>query len=348
MPRKAPAEPIDHHYNIPKLNRVFTWTAILLTLTFVWMIWADYNRDWKTIQRVFFQLDAVKTRDAARQAREKAYGEERDRLIGELRAAREEMAGHRRSLARLQKRLDDLAPRIYLADQQYKFTKASFDSELYRYEDTLAHRPRSAPKARRDLDGVRKDLDRYTVNLAQLKKQEADAQEEIKKLTARQDEVRANIEKLTADYKLNRQKLAALRDSEGSVRNWPILDMINPSLRVAQVQLPEHFNDVNFMRIPRVDRCATFWIRLLKRSLPNFWLFREIFGLAIVGFYIAVLPLVLSKTLLRRFYEKMGAPRYLIGVTLALIMLALPIKMYLRWIFNLKYIVNIPEFAFNI
>ena len=33
--------------------------------------------------------------------------------------------------------------------------------------------------------------------------------------------------------------------------------MINPSLRVQQVQLPEHYNDVNFMKIPRVDRCAT-------------------------------------------------------------------------------------------
>ena len=33
--------------------------------------------------------------------------------------------------------------------------------------------------------------------------------------------------------------------------------MINPSLRVQQVQLPDHFNNVNFMRIPRVDRCTT-------------------------------------------------------------------------------------------
>jgi hypothetical protein len=44
----------------------------------------------------------------------------------------------------------------------------------------------------------------------------------------------------------------------------------------------------------------------------------------------------------------MGMARYLIGVNLVLIMVALPIKMYLRWIFNLKYIVAIPEFAFNI
>ena len=55
-----------------------------------------------------------------------------------------------------------------------------------------------------------------------------------------------------------------------------------------------------------------------------------------------------SKTLFRRFYEKMGMVRYFVGVNLFLIMLAVPIKMYLRWIFNLKYIVNIQEFSFNI
>ena len=41
-------------------------------------------------------------------------------------------------------------------------------------------------------------------------------------------------------------------------------------------------------------------------------------------------------------------PRYYVGVFLFLIMMALPIKMVLRWLFNLKYIVAIPEFAFNI
>jgi hypothetical protein len=97
-----------------------------------------------------------------------------------------------------------------------------------------------------------------------------------------------------------------------------------------------------------INLSEIIWIKVLKRGLPNFWLWREMFGLIIVGFYVVALPLVFSKTLLRRFFEKMGMARYMIGVNLALIMLSLPIKMYLRWIFNLKYIVNIPEFAFNI
>ena len=112
---------------------------------------------------------------------------------------------------------------------------------------------------------------------------------------------------------------------------------------------PYEFWDVNkLVPLNNINLSEIIWIKVLKRSMPNFWLFREIFGLVLVGFSIAALPLLLSKTLLRRFFEKMDTPRYLIGVMLALMMLSLPIKMYLRWIFNLKYIVSIPEFAFNI
>jgi len=112
---------------------------------------------------------------------------------------------------------------------------------------------------------------------------------------------------------------------------------------------PYDFWDVNkLVPLNNINLSEIIWIQVFKKGIPSFWLTREIFGLTIVGFYLGPLPMILSKTLLRRFYEKMGMARYLIGVNLALIMLALPIKMYLRWIFNLKYIVNIPEFAFNI
>ncbi len=40
--------------------------------------------------------------------------------------------------------------------------------------------------------------------------------------------------------------------------------------------------------------------------------------------------------------------RYSVFVLLLLCMLALPIKMVLRWLFNLKYVVAMPEIFFNI
>src|SRR5262245_10021058 len=258
MPRKPPAEPIDHHYNIPRLNRVFFLAGAILTATFIWMVIADYSRDWKAIQRTFLRLDRDKTLEARQAAREKAYGEERDKLRRSLVASQEEILAHGRTLAKLNRRLADLDPKIYAADQSAKFLKASFDAARYKYEDDLAHRPAAAPKSKRDVDRLEKSLNDANLRLAQLKKEESDAKAELARITSRRDEVQLSIEKLSADYKLARQKVDSLKqDTIFQLRNSPILDMVNPSLRVQQVQLPDHFNDVNFMRIPRVDRCAT-------------------------------------------------------------------------------------------
>src|SRR5205807_227177 len=71
-----------------------------------------------------------------------------------------------------------------------------------------------------------------------------------------------------------------------------------------------------------------------------------LFGLVVL--YIGVLPVILAKKTFKNYYEKLGPPRYFVGVFLFLMMMALPIKMLLRWLFNLKYIVGIPEIFFNI
>ena len=59
-------------------------------------------------------------------------------------------------------------------------------------------------------------------------------------------------------------------------------------------------------------------------------------------------PKILARTVLRGFYEKMGPARYYVGCVLLLVMLLMPVKMFLRWTLNMKYIVAIPEFSFNI
>jgi hypothetical protein len=62
-----------------------------------------------------------------------------------------------------------------------------------------------------------------------------------------------------------------------------------------------------------------------------------------------VLPVLLRRTKwFRPYYEKMGPGRYYTGVTLFLFMMLLPIKMYCRWLFDLKYFVHIQEYFFNI
>jgi len=83
-------------------------------------------------------------------------------------------------------------------------------------------------------------------------------------------------------------------------------------------------------------------------GLPANPLIRESFGIVLVLVYVFVLPVVLARTSFKVFYEKLGGPRYYVTVILFLMMMSLPLKMLARWIFNLKYVVAIPEIFFNI
>ena len=90
------------------------------------------------------------------------------------------------------------------------------------------------------------------------------------------------------------------------------------------------------------------WVKLLNVGLPRNMYMREMFGILATLVYLIVLPPILARTWGKRFYVKMGAPRYYVMIHLFLVMMSMPIKMYLRWAFNFKYIVNLPEIFFNI
>jgi hypothetical protein len=111
---------------------------------------------------------------------------------------------------------------------------------------------------------------------------------------------------------------------------------------------PYEYWDPNKLEpLVNVDLSELFWVKLLAMPLPKLWLIREAPGLLLVMAYLG-LPIVLALRPFRRFYLKMGAARYYVGAYLFLIMMALPIKMVLRWLFNLKYLVHIQEIFLNI
>ena len=47
-------------------------------------------------------------------------------------------------------------------------------------------------------------------------------------------------------------------------------------------------------------------------------------------------------------YEQMGGIRYSLMIIHLLLMAMMPIKMVLRWFFNLKYFIYLPEFNANL
>jgi len=81
-----------------------------------------------------------------------------------------------------------------------------------------------------------------------------------------------------------------------------------------------------------------FFALLLGRELPG--------TLLVLGYFIALPPLM-ALTVFRNFYKRMGFIRFMVLANLLLFMASLPIKMVLRWVFDLKYLISIPEYFFN-
>lgn len=97
-----------------------------------------------------------------------------------------------------------------------------------------------------------------------------------------------------------------------------------------------------------VNLSEYFWIKWLNVGLPKNIFLREIFGIVMCGaYFIGSVPLI-TKKWGKNYIERMGQIRYYLMVFLLLGMALLPIKMYLRWFFTLKYIVAMPEFELNL
>ncbi len=112
---------------------------------------------------------------------------------------------------------------------------------------------------------------------------------------------------------------------------------------------PYEYWDVHKLEaLVNVNLSEYIYVKMLGTGLPTFWLTREIWGFLLVGLFYLLPPPILARTLFKDFYKNMGFARYSVMVFLFLTMVALPVKMLLRWIFNLKYIVAISEHFFNI
>lgn len=116
------------------------------------------------------------------------------------------------------------------------------------------------------------------------------------------------------------------------------------------------------MQVPltNVNVSQYFWEMMLDKAVPDKELvawakwgpmvpfIREFVGIVLVLAWVFGLPVILKQTVLRHMYQQMGSARFYFMVFHLVIMGLLPLKMVLRWLFNLKYFVYLPEFNLNL
>jgi hypothetical protein len=152
-------------------------------------------------------------------------------------------------------------------------------------------------------------------------------------------------------YTFNERPLAIMTFCFGFFILWVVLIVMGTFLRGPNWNFfgpYEHWDVHKLVPLVNVNLSEFFWLSFMKTKMPSNILVRETPGFILTAIYLFLLPPVLAKTVFRRLAEQLGFIRYNIFVMLFLSMAALPIKMVLRWTLNLKYIVAIPEYFFNI
>ncbi|WP_145260317.1 hypothetical protein [Planctomycetes bacterium Pan216] len=97
-----------------------------------------------------------------------------------------------------------------------------------------------------------------------------------------------------------------------------------------------------------IDLSDLLYLDLLNTGKPSNILAREWLGILLVLSYFLITPFIMAKTFMKEMFIRMGLIRFLVMTNIFLMMAFLPIKMVLRWAFNLKYIIAIPEMFLNV
>lgn len=137
----------------------------------------------------------------------------------------------------------------------------------------------------------------------------------------------------------------------GFIILWVLLILLGTFLRGPNWSFfgPFEYWDVHKLEaLTNVNLSEMFWNHLLEKPLPTNILLRESPGILLTIGYLVALPPLLANTIFRKIYVEIGFFRFMVMINLLIMMAALPIKMLLRWTLNLKYIVAIPEWFFNI
>ena len=267
----------DRLYDIEHLHKWFAIASLFLFAFTVWMILADYTREWRQYQRSFNQLSIQQIQqemDNAAGAIDRARFEE---LQGQLAQAQNDLVQNEDEVDRIQGVLDDLEARIYAADQNFRFARATYDVDKYEYDEARANEGPNVESLRQRAEARFAEVTELNRLVEELTLEIRDAQEELNNYIGSRDEIQGGLEELLADYnqfQSNRNTLVGGADQISglivtSFRNAPVLDFLNPSEKVNQILLPNLHNDHPFMALPRVDRCTTCHLGIDQTSFAD-------------------------------------------------------------------------------
>ncbi|HXI14138.1 MAG TPA: hypothetical protein VNM92_16055 [Thermoanaerobaculia bacterium] len=253
-----PQEPIPHNYSMQTLNKIFAISSIALLMVTGAMVGYDYIRGWKKFQFEFLRMQRQRIEQEIKTASDAQTADRLRELDKQVKVSQREIAKNREQYRASQAEAERWEGKHYAADQDFRFAKATLDAARYETELAITQKARDAGARRRDYAERSAHVDQLQIRLQEVTRSRdaarARADVWVKKVKDLEDQ---RSETTAAIDRLNKQLTTVSANSHFFILNAPMLDFINPTFKVDQVVLKDMFVDMNYMGVPRVDRCTT-------------------------------------------------------------------------------------------
>ena len=246
----ADKKSVGHAYNVDFLNVVFAASSLFLFLSVVWMVWDDFDRDWKKTQRQFAQLETQVTQLNLQQAGRAVDKSKLSGLEAQEKGAKAKVAANQAKVDDLQAKLKDANNALFRATTAFQTMKATYDQDRYDFEATRAN---GLPSAKKEATAKDEERQLRELDLAREKAEAgvADVQQQLGQYTGEVVATQKSIDEMNSEQGRLRKRLDVIAPSmvKDYFRNAPLLDFMAPTLKVQQILLPNVVDDVNFIRV---------------------------------------------------------------------------------------------------
>lgn len=273
----TPQQP-ESHYNLNKLHVIFAIVALILLGSLGSLFMKDYSRDWKKYQYEFQGMEMEKTRIKSDIAhKELENNSEYKALLDELAQVRKDFPVQCADLPKLQANLKTLNDENILITQNLKFANAQLDASRFRYEEALAHEPHKIVEAKKVYTEDSNKAAKLRIAVDKSEASIKETESSIKSCEIKLTELEKKERSFTSQVDLLQRKLKRIDPAEqslvnqfaGIIRDLPVIDMSNPTVKIEQVVLKNITEDVNITLVPRVDRCTTCHLGIANPDYKN-------------------------------------------------------------------------------
>ena len=245
-------------YDTNKLNKLFAFLSVLFLMITVWVFLDDYIRPWKAVQLEAMKIKKEMIQKKLDEAEKEINKDKLSSLKGGLTDAEKIVSSRKKEISKLEVEITQ-NQKLLKAETILNGTLNSYVGGLtFKYEQAQLKNKSNKAVVFADL---KKNKKLFAESKDRMKGYSFRAKELFAKKQGLQKEVLdtdKKIKAMTIKTELLGKALAKTNvDPIFALRNAPMIDYLDPTLKIQQIVLNNIKDDRYFQQVPRVDRCIT-------------------------------------------------------------------------------------------